>query len=235
VATTNATVNDTTMTTAIHDRLQQRRLLPAEHYLDSGYPSIGLVVSSAARYGITLITPLLANNSTQARAAAGFDSAAFTIDFDSKRAICPQGQTSTTWSPTINRGNDVIVVRFARQTCLPCPVRQQCTTERKTGRKLTVRPREIHEAIRQTRTEQQTTTWRAKYGRRAGIEGTISQAVNVTGIRQARYRGLDKTHLQNVYSAVAINLIRLTAYWNGHPLDRTRTGHLTRLHHALAA
>jgi len=65
--------------------------------------------------------------------------------------------------------------------------------------------------------------------------GAISQAVNVTGIRHARYRGLDKTHLQNVYSAVAINLIRLNAYWNGHPLDRARTGHLARLDHALAA
>ncbi|WP_319464146.1 IS1182 family transposase [Micromonospora sp. RTP1Z1] len=241
VATTDATVADTTMTTTIHERLQQRGLLPDEHYLDSGYPSIDLVVTSAARYGITLVTPLLANNSAQARAAAGFDNTAFTIDFDNQRATCPQGQTSTSWGTVSQRSRgaakatDAIVVAFARRTCQPCPVRQQCTTDRQTGRKLSVRPREIHEAIRHARTEQQTTTWRAKYGRRAGIEGTISQAVNVTGIRQARYRGLDKTHLQNVYSAVAINLIRLTAHWNGHPLDRTRTGHLTRLNHALAA
>jgi transposase len=241
VATTNATVNDTSMTTTIHDQLQQRGLLPQEHYLDSGYPSIDLVVSSAARYGVTLVTPLLANNSAQARAAAGFDNTAFTIDFDNRRATCPQGQTSTSWGAVSQRSRgagqatDAIVVAFSRRTCQPCPVRQQCTTDRQTGRKLSVRPREIHNAILQARADQQTTTWRAKYGRRAGIEGAISQAVNVTGLRHARYRGLDKTHLQNVYSVVAINLIRLTAYWNGHPLDRTRTGHLARLNHTLAA
>jgi hypothetical protein len=50
-----------------------------------------------------------------------------------------------------------------------------------------------------------------------------------------RYRSLAKTHLQHVFSAVALNLIRLNAWWNGHPLDRTRTSHLTRLELALAA
>ncbi|MGW3472945.1 hypothetical protein ACWDKQ_31775 [Saccharopolyspora sp. NPDC000995] len=44
-----------------------------------------------------------------------------------------------------------------------------------------------------------------------------------------------KTHLQHLFSAVALNLIRLDAWWNGHPLDRTRTSHLTRLEHDLAA
>jgi hypothetical protein len=33
----------------------------------------------------------------------------------------------------------------------------------------------------------------------------------------------------------ALNLIGLHAYWNGHALDRSRTSHLTRLEHALAA
>ncbi|MGH3609528.1 MAG: transposase [Pseudonocardiaceae bacterium] len=66
-------------------------------------------------------------------------------------------------------------------------------------------------------------------------EGTIRQGVAVTGMRRARYRGLSKTRLEHVYSAVALNLIRLDAYWNGHALDRTRTSHLARLDLALAA
>jgi transposase len=229
VMTTDATVNDSVLTTPIHERLHQRGLLPDEHYLDTGYPSIDLLVASAARYGITLVTPLRTNNSAQARAADGYDSTAFTIDFDNQRATCPQGHSSAVWSPTTNRGNDVIVVHFARSTCQPCPMRQHCTTDRTGRRKLTIRPRQVHEAIHQARTEQQTRAWQAKYARRAGVEGTISQAVNVTGTRHARYRGLDKTHLQNVFSAVAINLIRLTAYWNDNPLERTRTSHLARL------
>ena len=56
----------------------------------------------------------------------------------------------------------------------------------------------------------------------------------VHGIDGVR-RGLPKTTLEHVYSAVALNLIRLDAYWNGNPLDRTRSSHLTRLELALAA
>jgi hypothetical protein len=66
-------------------------------------------------------------------------------------------------------------------------------------------------------------------------DDAIRQALAVTDLRQARYRDLAKTHLEHVYSAVALNLIRLDARWNGHPLDRTRTTHLTRLEPRLAA
>ena len=62
-----------------------------------------------------------------------------------------------------------------------------------------------------------------------------AKAVAVTGIRRARYSRLPKTRLEHIYSAVALNLIRLDAYWNGHALDRTRTSHLARLERALAA
>ena len=96
-------------------------------------------------------------------------------------------------------------------------------------------PREVHHAQLTARAAQDTPDWQADYARRAGVEGTIRQAVAVTGMRRARYRGLSKTTLEHVYSAVALNLIRLDAYWNGHALDRTRTSHLTRLEHALAA
>jgi hypothetical protein len=70
---------------------------------------------------------------------------------------------------------------------------------------------------------------------RAGVKGTIRQAVAVTDMHHARYRGLAKTHLEHVCSAVALNLLRLHAWWNGHALDRTRTTHLARLELSLAA
>ncbi|WP_240981030.1 hypothetical protein [Streptomyces sp. Z423-1] len=38
-----------------------------------------------------------------------------------------------------------------------------------------------------------------------------------------------RPHLEHVFSAAALNLIRLDAWWNGHPLDRTRVSHLARL------
>jgi len=237
VATTDATVPDARMTDPIHEALAERALLPAEHFVDSGYPSAALLGESLRRWGVTLVTPLLADQSPQARAGAGYDRASFSIDFDTQTARCPQGQTSTWWNRVTQRGTDAIVIKFAAQTCRGCPVREQCTrsTSAKVGRQLTVPPREVHQAQLAARATQDTPDWQARYARRAGVEGTIRQAVAVTGTRRARYRGLPKTRLEHVYSAVALNLIRLHAYWNGHPLDRTRTSHLSRLELALAA
>ena len=77
--------------------------------------------------------------------------------------------------------------------------------------------------VQANRADQDAADWQARYAIRAGVEGTIHQAIAVTGTRNARYKGLPKTHLEHVYAAVALNLIRLHAWWNGHPLDRTRT------------
>lgn len=52
---------------------------------------------------------------------------------------------------------------------------------------------------------------RELYRARAGIEGTFSQAVRISGLRQARYRGLKQTHLQHVATAAAVNVARLGA------------------------
>jgi hypothetical protein len=109
------------------------------------------------------------------------------------------------------------VIKFAAGTCRGCPGRDQCThsTSPNYGRQLTVAPREVHDAQHAARATQDTPDWQARYAVRAGVEGTIRQGVAVTGMRRARYRGLPKTRLEHVYSAVALNLIRLDAYWNG--------------------
>jgi len=234
VETTDATVPDNQMTKPIHARLDQRGMLPGEHLVDSGYPSAELLVSSRAGYGITLVTPMLAGTSPQARAGAGFDRAAFAVDFDARQATCPQGRTSSYWNPVTQRGTSTIVITFAEGTCGPCPVRAQCTTSASGRRQLTVHPQQVHEAQLAARSAQGTRDFQARYALRAGVEGTIRQGVAVTGMRRARYRGLDKTRLEHTYAAAALNLIRLGAWWNGHPLDRTRTSHLARLELQLA-
>ena len=99
VATTDATVTDNQMTAAIDDDLAGKTLAPGRHYLDSGYLSAALVVSEAARHGIALIGPLLADTSAQARAGNGYARADFTIDYDHKTVTCPQGKTSVSWTP----------------------------------------------------------------------------------------------------------------------------------------
>lgn len=224
------------MTTPIHRELARRDLLPAEHYVDSGYPSAQVIDDARRVFGLTLVTPALLDTSAQATAGAGFDKTAFTIDWQTRQVTCPQRQLSASWSPTQQRGTDVIVVKFDTATCRPCPVRAQCTTARRAGRQLTLRPQELHEALARARAEQTSQTWRDKYALRAGAESTIHQAVTTCGMRHARYRGLRKVTLQHSFAAVAINLVRLHEWWTGPPLHPgRRASHLTRLDHALAA
>src|SRR3954468_6358905 len=81
-----------------------------------------------------------------------------------------------------------------------------CTRTKTQGRQLSLHPREAHEALAAARARQARDEERRLYGLRAGIEGTLSQGLRAFGLRQARYRGLAKMHLQNVATAVALNV-----------------------------
>ncbi|GGT64954.1 hypothetical protein GCM10010207_75170 [Streptomyces atratus] len=78
-------------------------------------------------------------------------------------------------------------------------------------------------------------TARGPYPLAMRVRDELGELFPDTGMRRARYRGLPKTHLEHAFSAVALNLVRLDAWWSGHPLDRTRTGHLARLDLSLVA
>jgi len=68
-----------------------------------------------------------------------------------------------------------------------------------------------------------------RYKRRAGIEGTLSQGVRGFGTRRSRYRGLAKTHLQNVLIGTAINIDRIVNWIDGVLTAKTRTSRFKAL------
>ncbi|PBC92421.1 transposase [Streptomyces sp. Ag82_O1-15] len=103
VTTTSSTLPDSKALDSIHQALRRRHLLPARHYLDSGYPSADLIVSCARNYGIALVTPVLLDTSRQAKAHQGFAAHDFTIDWAGERAVCPAEKTSATWNDVVRR------------------------------------------------------------------------------------------------------------------------------------
>ena len=169
VATTQATVPDAAMTTPVHQDLAGKDLLPGEHLVDSGYPSAELIIHVARVFGITLVSPMLLDTSAQARAGAGYDKAAFAIDFNARQATCPQGVASSTWTPCRQRHQEAIVVSWPATACAPCPARQLCTSGRR--RQITIRPRELHEALAPARVEQTSAQWKARYAARRRRRG----------------------------------------------------------------
>jgi transposase len=228
VETTPAPVADGDVTPAIHAALRGTDLLPGKHMADTAYVDAELLVDSRREYGVDLIGPTRPDYRWQSRAGEGFAASDFAIDWDRQRATCPEGRTSVSWSPAVDRGhNEVIKIKFSAKDCEVCPARDRCTEAKR--RSITVRPRDQYEALHAARSRETSEEYRAEYNRRAGIEGTISQGVRTCGLRRSRYIGEAKAHLQHVATATAINVTRISDWLAGRPREVTRTSAFTRV------
>jgi transposase len=230
VVTTPATTPDCVMGPVIQQGLAKRDLLPSTHLLDGGYVDAELLVTAQTKHQVDVVGPTFGSYSRQRMAGQGYDLSAFLLDWEAKQARCPQGQTSVKWTPGWDvSGDPVVRIRFDRATCRVCPARQACTWAKDAPRQLTVRPHAQHEAIQAARQRQQTAAFKAQYAQRAGVEGTHSQAIRRCGLRQSRSIGLAKTHLQHLFTAVALNVVRLGEWWLGTPRAKTRRSRFAAL------
>ena len=66
------------------------------------------------------------------------------------------------------------------------------------------------------------------------MEAVFSQGTRRSGWRRSRYIGLDKTHLQNVLIATALNLVRVDAWLEDVPFAATRAARFLDLQPQLA-
>jgi transposase len=229
VHTTASTATDVKQLSAIQQRLAASGVLPAEQLADASYVCGSNLVSSHA-HQIDLIGPAYKDNTWQAKADEGFDVASFRVDWEKKIVTCPRERQSIRWSQTKTaRGRSMIHIDFSPDDCSACLSRSSCTRAKNLPRTLTLQPREEHEAIQFARRRQKTEAFAPLYSQRAGIEGTISQGVRAFGLRQARYRGLKRTHLQELATAAAINVGRIANWLNGIPTAVTRRSQLTAL------
>jgi hypothetical protein len=90
-------------------------------------------------------------------------------------------------------------------------------------------PQPQYDALKRARAIHASDEGQQQYKRRAGIEGTLSQGVRAFGLRQTRYRGLSKTHLQNIAIAAAMNFDRLVNWLTGVPRAKTRVSRFAAL------
>jgi transposase len=235
VATTVAATTDVDTIAARHADLASADLLPDEHLVDAGYTSVDHVLAARADHGVELVGPLPPDAGWQARDEGGFDLTRFHVDWDRQQVTCPNGKTSRNWHDSRSRqGLPIVQVSFRAADCTPCPDRARCTRSPTLARGLTFRPHVQYEAQRLLRAEQATLAWRERYAHRAGVEGTIAQASRRGDLHQARYRGLAKTHLQHVLTALALNLVRVDAWLTGTPLGGSWASRLTRLRPSLS-
>jgi transposase len=179
-----------------------------------------------------VIGPPFGSYSRQHQTGQGYDLQAFVVDWEAQQAHCPQGHTSVNWRPGHDvSGDPVIRIRFDGATCRACPARRACTAAKDAPRQLTVRTQAHHEAIQAARQRQETAEFKAQYALRAGVESSLSQGIRRFDLRQSRYIGLARTHLQQLLNATAMNVVRVIAWLRGEPLGerRRQPGHFARL------
>ncbi len=235
VETTPATTPDDNMLEQVHESLQKRDLLPVEHLVDKGYTDAKMLVDSKQKYSVEIVGPVAEDPSWQARAAEGFDKSQFQVDWERKVVTCPAGKQSVSWLPNRYPQNGMKwEARFSRQDCGPCHVRAQCTRAKVEPRLIGLQEREHYEALQARRQHRKGEEFQKQYAARAGVEGTHAQAIQRCGLRQCRYVGMAKAHLQHVLTAAAINLVRIADWWTGTLRAATRRSRFDALRPVLA-
>ncbi|HWG28075.1 transposase, partial [Actinospica sp.] len=232
VETVTSCEPDRETTVRVHAALAERGLRPAAHLADWAYVDAEKILEARLEHEIELIGPTAKRNEWQRKDPDSYGLEKFTINWDERHAVCPQGHTSGRWYESkTTTGHPVVRTMFRASDCRPCPACALCTkgTSAK-GRTLALRPRARHELLAALRADQGTEKWRRRYAARAGVEGAISQAVRGFGLRKCRYRGHAKAALQLVLTATAVNLARLDAWMSGTPLGPTRVSHLAGSH-----
>jgi transposase len=214
------------MTPVIHAALKDEPLLPREHGVDTGYLDAELLVSSRRDYGVDLVGPTRLDYHWQAQERTGFALEHFHIDWDRQQAVCPEGHTSNSWTPAVDRRtNRGIKIKFSGRDCRRCPSRESCTRSQKQypRRTITIREREEFEALLAARQRVRTGEYAVTYAKRAGCEGTLSRGVRRCRLRRTRYIGQERTHLGHVLTATGLNFVRLGEWFAGTPRARARS------------
>ena len=210
-----ATDQDVTEVETIHHQLDAKALLPAEHLVHGASMSADVLVESQQDYGLCARTRVGKRGMKKRLTRSNSR-----LIWENEAVTCPNDKQSRYWKPATGpRGKPTIQVHFDKKDCAACTVRALCTRSCLSPSELTLHPQAQHIALQAARERQKADTFQKTYAGRAGVEGTVSQAVFALDMRRIRYRGLAKTHFQHIATEAAINLQRFTNW----VLDRPRS------------
>lgn len=175
---------------------------PTELYVDGAYVSAQQLAQAKAE-GREIIGPAQRGMAKDNR----YGVEQFAVRVEERKAICPAGHQNTQCSRLEEAGTGKVTYRYEWSAhCRHCPLKDQCVGAGQKHRTLVVG--EHHSHLQQRRQEQKTEEFQKKSQRRNAVEGTQSELVRAHGLRQARYRGLEKVRLQNYFAGAACNAKR---------------------------
>ena len=188
VGITPANAPEASVTGDITADLQAAGWRLAELHIDRAYLSSDLVRDRGPDLAIYC-------KAWRVRNASGrFAKDQFSIDFDTGQLTCPAGT-----SMPFQAGK---TVRFPKDTCAACPLRERCTGS-SNGRSVSIHPDEA--LLTELRHRQQTPAGRAELRERVAVEHALAHVGHWQG-RRARYRGTRKNLFDLRRVAVVHNL-----------------------------
>jgi transposase len=206
---------------AMHEQWQAKQWWPRRHLVDTGDLDAERLVTTQRDDGVAWWGPTRPDATWQARAGPGFEASPGEINWEQQQAIGPMGPARLRWTPTTDRlHNQVIKLNCSQRDGQACASRLNCTRAKR--RTITVRPQAPSLRLQAARQRDQRAADQSEYAKRAGIEGTISQAVRACGVRRTRSRDAATTHLQHVLTAAAINCVRVGLWLAGDRPAKTR-------------
>jgi transposase len=136
------------------------------------------------------------------RAENGFFSKdRFEIDLEAMSCRCPAGQVTHN---LVHTNQPERSFRFPAQTCASCLLRSQCySPHSRRGREVWLHRQE--QVLAQARARQRSPGFATLWRQRQAVEHRVARLVQL-GMRQARYRGRQKTLFQALLTAAVANL-----------------------------
>jgi transposase len=106
----------------IYEGPRGKDTLPSKRVADTGHVDAELLVSSRCSYEVDLNGQTRPDYGWQALAGDGSTAADFTIDWEGRRVVCPEGHSSSGWTPAVERDHtEVVHIKSSRKDCKACP------------------------------------------------------------------------------------------------------------------
>lgn len=209
VHVTAANVHDGTAAAALMEQHEHQGLKPEAYVGDMAYSAAELRGQAAERG-----TEMVARVPPATGVTGCFSKDEFTIDLEAGSITCPAGEVTHASAERVSRGGTFY---FGGQVCAGCTLREACTRRdpavmRREGRGRSIRLHPLEAVLQRARALEDTERIQRLLKQRPLVERRLAHLMHGRGhMRQARYRGTDKTQFQALAAALVVNLVRMAA------------------------
>lgn len=139
-----------------------------------------------------------------------FDLSKFEISQDLTQAICPNGCITNDFLSS--RNGERLIIKFYKEDCMNCPLRQQCFSKTDLNKNTKRRRLEIskrYDIVVNDMTRNESEEFKKAYNKRYKVERRFATIVRNHGQRRCRYWKLEGAKIHITLANTACNIVRM--------------------------